>query len=316
MNKNTKKGQQEKISVIIPCYNTELYVRKCIESAIRQTYKNLEIILVDDGSTDSTGRICDDYAKKDPRIIVIHKENGGQSSARNMGLDIATGDYIAFIDSDDWISAHTFEYLLYLIKKYNVRASVSCCIRAYENRGKISYSKKVTIEDKLCDSDEMMKRLLLNGGGPVNKLFHRDDIGSLRFIEGVTNEDEPFLLELYSNIPSFVIGGHQTYAYRKRRNSTTTSVFSRKNLDFYYNSAQNIEFVKNVRPQLLDYAKDRHYKAAIYCYAKLLFHLKGSEGDRYRKEIREELHKNRNDIFHSKYLPFIFKIMGIAFSII
>ena len=105
-----------KISVIIPVYNVEKYLKRCLDSVINQTYKNLEIILIDDGSTDKSGNICDEYAAKDKRIIVIHKENGGLSDARNKGLDICTGDYISFIDSDDWIENGFYEYVVNNVK--------------------------------------------------------------------------------------------------------------------------------------------------------------------------------------------------------
>ena len=100
------------ISVIVPVYNVEKYIRKCLDSIVNQTYRDLEIILVDDGSTDASGAICDEYAEKDIRIKVIHKENGGQSSARNLGLDIATGEYIGFVDSDDTIELETYHLLV------------------------------------------------------------------------------------------------------------------------------------------------------------------------------------------------------------
>ena len=99
---------KEKVSVIIPVYNVENYIHRCLNSVISQTYDNLEIILVDDGSTDDSGRICDEYKEKDGRGVVIHKENGGQATARNFALDIATGDYIAFVDSDDYIEEDMF----------------------------------------------------------------------------------------------------------------------------------------------------------------------------------------------------------------
>ena len=108
------------ISVIVPVYNVEDYLDRCIESIINQTYKNLEIILVDDGSTDSSGKKCDEYALRDGRIKVFHKENGGVSSARNMGLDIATGDYIGFVDSDDLLEHNMYEMLLNNAEKHNV----------------------------------------------------------------------------------------------------------------------------------------------------------------------------------------------------
>ena len=111
--------EQPKISIIIPVYNVESYIRECLESLINQTYQNLEIILVDDGSTDSSGEICDIYCKKDKRIIVIHKANGGLVSARKAGLRIATGEYATYVDSDDWIDVNTYEELMHLAFKYN-----------------------------------------------------------------------------------------------------------------------------------------------------------------------------------------------------
>ena len=106
-----------KISVIVPVYKVESYLEQCISSIIKQTYKNLEIILVNDGSPDNCGKLCDIYAKKDSRIKVIHKKNGGLSDARNVALDIATGDYIGFVDSDDWININMYEVLINEAKK-------------------------------------------------------------------------------------------------------------------------------------------------------------------------------------------------------
>ena len=108
----------EKISVIIPVYGVENYLDRCVKSVVNQTYKNLEIILVDDGSPDNCPRMCDEWALRDHRIRTVHRENGGQSCARNTGLSVATGDYIAFIDSDDWIVEDTYEYCLKLIHRY------------------------------------------------------------------------------------------------------------------------------------------------------------------------------------------------------
>lgn len=108
--------KEDLISIVIPVYKVELYLEKCIESIINQTYKNLEIIIVDDGSPDNCPKICDEYAQKDNRIKVIHKENGGLSDARNAGIDVAAGKYIAFVDSDDYVSNDYIEYMYNLIK--------------------------------------------------------------------------------------------------------------------------------------------------------------------------------------------------------
>lgn len=117
--------KEDLISIIVPVYKVENYLSKCLDSMICQTYKNIEIILVDDGSPDNSGKICDDYAKKDSRIKVIHKENGGLSDARNAGLKIATGKYIGFVDSDDYISVEMYEKLYNQAKKED--ADIACC---------------------------------------------------------------------------------------------------------------------------------------------------------------------------------------------
>ena len=113
--------KEDLISIVIPVYKVEKYLEKCIESIINQTYKNLEIIIVDDGSPDNCPQMCDEFAKSDKRIKVIHKENGGLSDARNAGIDIATGKYITFVDSDDYITNDYVEYMYNLIKKYNTK---------------------------------------------------------------------------------------------------------------------------------------------------------------------------------------------------
>ena len=118
----------EKISIIIPVYKVENYLEKCIDSILCQTYRNLEVILVDDGSPDKCGEICDRYAAKDNRVKVIHKKNAGVARARNDGIDIATGDYISFIDSDDWIAENAYEVLYNGLKEYNADCSVGGCV--------------------------------------------------------------------------------------------------------------------------------------------------------------------------------------------
>ena len=122
------------ISIIVPIYNVEKYLKKCIDSIINQTYKNLEIILVDDGSPDNCGKICDEYAKKDNRIKVIHKENGGVSSARNVGVENATGEYIGFVDSDDYIEKDMYEVLINNLKKENADISIISNYEVYKNK--------------------------------------------------------------------------------------------------------------------------------------------------------------------------------------
>ena len=183
----------KKISVIVPIYKVEKYIHRCIDSIINQTYKNLEIILVDDGSPDSCPRICDEYAKKDKRIKVIHKENGGLSDARNKGVDIATGDYIAFVDSDDYIHPNMYEVLIYELEKNN--SDIALC------KYKIVYEKskiKTEIDGKfevyslnnLQALDSMYGKDGVDFIVAWNKLYKKDLFNKIRYPVGKIHEDE------------------------------------------------------------------------------------------------------------------------------
>ena len=147
------------ISIIIPVYKTEQYLKRCVDSVLNQTYQELECILVDDGSPDEAGKICDEYKKKDARIKVIHKENGGLSSARNAGLDIAKGDYIGFVDSDDFIHPQMYEMLVDVLEK--TESGMSCCestsCQVNESIAKTSYKIENILDDvKVYRSDEII----------------------------------------------------------------------------------------------------------------------------------------------------------------
>ncbi len=316
MNKHDLKNEKFKISVIVPCYNTEKYLQKCVDSILDQTYKNIELILVDDGSKDNTAAICDSYAVKDGRVRVIHKVNGGASSARNVGLQAATGDYVAFADSDDWMVKQTFRYLLYLIAKYDADCAIGRTDIAYERNGVYYYKKIAKVPDKVSNSVEVTRSLFIYGSGMYNKLIKRSLFEGISFDEGVINEDEPMMLRLYLKMNTIAVAGIPTYFYRARENSVTRSRFSVKNLDFYYNTLQNVEIIKKERPQLLEYALARHYKAAAFCAAKLHFHLIGSEGSKHRKVIKKELRANRKNILSNKVLPRSYKLLCLICSFI
>ena len=159
----------ELISIIIPIYNVEKYLHCCINSVIRQTYKNLEIILIDDGSPDNCGKICDEYAKKDNRIKVIHKENGGLSSARNAGLDIAKGEYISFVDSDDYVAENFIEKLYKLCKENDADIAECDFYRIKANEKSMLYvsttavmNKELNCDDKLLVGNVTTWRIMFN----------------------------------------------------------------------------------------------------------------------------------------------------------
>ena len=224
-----------KISIIVPVYNVEKYIRKCLDSILNQTFKDFELILVDDGSLDNSGKICDDYALKDNRIKVIHKKNGGLSSARNAGLDVAQGDYIGFVDSDDWIEPDMYEILY------------ENCIRTNADIGivEINYGGILEKEDKnkrkIYSNKDLLKDLVYNAGKDItwtawNKLWRRDLIEDTRFKEGRIYEDGLFLYTLSNKIEKIIKINYRAYNYRIDNESITRSKISKKQLDFLHNT--------------------------------------------------------------------------------
>lgn len=214
------------ISVIIPVYNTEKYLRQCIESVINQTYSNLQIIIVNDGSTDNSGNICDEYQKEDLRIKVIHQENLGVSVARNHGLQYATGDWISFVDSDDILIKDAYENL------------IKCSTDAQMIMGKIMLldeDGKITEPDKFLNKQEIPQIEFLNDlfleeqysylGYPVDKLYRREVIikNALKFDNEIKlNEDRLFVLEYMRYCKKATICNHVIYLYRQKSKELVT----------------------------------------------------------------------------------------------
>ena len=205
-----------KISIIVPVYNVEPYLKKCLNSLLAQTYRDLEIILVDDGSPDICGQICDDYASRDSRIRVIHKTNGGLSDARNAGLEIATGDYIGFVDSDDWIEPDMFEYLLDGLLKTNSNISICNVINSEDRRAVIKktpykvYSREEALYELLSDRMENYA---------WNKLYARSLWNDVRYPKGRNFEDVLTIYKTFMRADKIVQLPDAKYNYRIRSNS-------------------------------------------------------------------------------------------------
>lgn len=180
-----------KVSVIVPVYNVEEYLERCINSILNQTYRNIEIILVDDGATDESGKICDDYEKKDERIRVIHKKNGGLSSARNAALDVVRGEFITFVDSDDYISNYYIELLYKALCDANADISVCDFKKGTENNysfKKNNYSKKQVFLSEAC-LEQWHSHNKKNETVAWGKLYKADLFGNIRFPVGKIHED-------------------------------------------------------------------------------------------------------------------------------
>jgi len=225
----------EKISVIVPVYNVEKYLKQCIDSILQQTYKNLEIILVDDGSTDSSGNICDEYREKEQRIKVIHKSNGGLSDARNCGLNIATGDYISFIDSDDFISKYFYEIVMEVFCKSDVEiVAIQRGESFWDSKdNKIGFAKNSAdyIYNE-CSSKDALKLMLyqkIATGAPF-KVCKRELFKNIRFPIGYYYEDVATTYKYFLKAKRVAIIDAKLYGYRKRHESIIRQEFSEKKM--------------------------------------------------------------------------------------
>jgi glycosyltransferase involved in cell wall biosynthesis len=227
-----------KISVIVPIFNVEKYLYKCIDSIINQTYASLEIILIDDGSTDNCGVICDDYSLKDNRIKIIHKQNGGLSDARNAGLDVATGNYISFIDSDDYIHKRFYETLINLIVKYNADIAQCEYSNIYEedtnnfSNDKFNINERITV---LYNNNSALNNLFnenyINTVVVWNKLYKRELFKNIRYPKGKVHEDEYTTYRVLFNTKKMILTRKRMYYYVQRSTSIMGKGFSIKHLD-------------------------------------------------------------------------------------
>jgi glycosyltransferase involved in cell wall biosynthesis len=213
------------LSIIIPVYNVEKYVRQCLDSVVTQSFKDVEIIVVNDGSTDKSGEICEEYAAVDPRIRVIHQQNVGMSVARNAGLDVATGDYIWFIDSDDWIVPNAFELLVQHLKNTNVEAlSFSYILFFSENE---TFSEPQNIQEiSVTDGNSFIRQSAFFFTAVWSFVYKREFFNehSLRFKKGLIHEDDYFNLECFGKLKRIQKIPVALLYYRRRKDSVTGSV--------------------------------------------------------------------------------------------
>lgn len=218
----------EMVSVIVPVYNVEQYLPKCIESLINQTYKNIQIILVDDGSTDQSGKICDAYAERDSRIEVVHQANGGVSKARNQGIELANGKYIAFCDADDWVEPDMYEYLYGLLatSKCNI-ASCGAWMESPKDKMAIGYSRKQNLHLDVEESIVQMHLRRCMSDWVVTKLFDGKIIHALRYDESLTVcEDYKFECEAIESSQGVVCGTEVKYHYIQRKSSVSNNGYT------------------------------------------------------------------------------------------
>ena len=238
------------ISVIVPIYNVEPYLNLCIESIVKQTYNNLEIILVDDGSSDRCPAICDDWAEKDDRIRVIHQKNAGGGAARNAALDIAQGELIAFVDSDDYIAPDMYAHLVSLLEQ---GAEIAECghINVTDDAAVFQEcgfeAQKYTAEEamQLHIQDTAFRQLIWN------KLYRREVIGDIRFPEGKKIDDEFFTYQVIGNADTLIRSDKVCYAYRQQANSVMHSIGATRRLQAVEAKIHRQAYIESNFPALI-----------------------------------------------------------------
>lgn len=304
---------KETISIIVPVYNVEKYLKKCIESIINQTYSNLEIILVDDGTKDNSGMICDEYAQKDNRIKVIHKENGGLSDARNAGMRMATGEYIAFVDGDDYIENDMYEFLYNELKKEN--ADISICNRylAYEN-GTIKNIEKHKTRKILNNVEGLIELNSFTSFDMAvwDKLYKKEIFNGIEFPKGKNFEDYYVMHKIIAKASKIVYNSTPKYYYVQRENSISRN----KDISFAFAlidaSYEQISFFEENFPEILYIAKSHQAYIAIAIYNEFIRY--NQTCDR-KKELKQIVTKNLKYIIKNKYIPTKKKIQAIIFKL-
>lgn len=234
------------ISIIVPIFNVERYLDDCLNSIINQTYKNLEIILIDDGSIDSSGIICDKYLEIDKRIKVIHQDNKGLSMARNAGLDIATGEFVAFVDSDDWLELNMYEELHKAICMYQTDIATCGIKEIYHDSVKITNNscEKYTVRTKKETFRDLYKPSCNIRFEVWNKMFRKTAIIKNRFVEGQIYEDVYFDYITLINITKIVTVQANLYCYRKQRPGNTNTTFQWNRFSIFTELYRYIIFFK------------------------------------------------------------------------
>lgn len=309
-----------KISVIVPVYNTATYLRRCIESIINQSYKNIELILVDDGSTDNSLEICKEYQKMDDRIKVFTKENGGQSSARNLALEYVTGKYIGFVDSDDWICLGMYQYLMELID--TTGADIAFIERKKVYKEEVNEKKNhVKLNTKQYDGQEILEEYLDYGMktgnyGLPNYLYNEKLFHGIRFPEGRICEDIVTNYRLQEHAKRLIKSNKVCYYYYQGENSTTRSIFSNKDKDLLYACEELKKITKDKPYKLKNKANEKHIRSYFSLICKI---------DRYGAEngineeglINEYLNKFKPNlfVFLKSKAPISRKILAILICI-
>lgn len=294
-----KDSDEMLVSVIVPAYNVEKYIDKCMRTLLGQTYRNIEIILIDDGSTDNTPRICDEYAKRDNRIKVYHQENKGQADARNFALTVARGSHIVYADSDDYLSLNCIEKLVWLSQKYNADI-VQCCAQKFWEDGKKEKIELDGMDVKVYTASEALKEFCYQRkfyAGPWAKLIQRELMEGLQFPVNTGYEDMAIMFHLIGKAKKIVLLPEVMYFYRQHYASTMHTKFSDKKVDRIRLAEELKEYIETYYPENTQAVKTRYLLANL----QLLMDLPYDKAHMaLRNQVRENIHSVRLDVIMDK----------------
>lgn len=305
-----------KISIIVPVYKVEQYLERCVNSLTNQTYKNIEIILVDDGSPDQCPQMCDGYAGEDSRIKVIHKKNGGLSDARNAGLDAATGEYIAFVDSDDWVEPDFIEQLYVNAKKEDADISIIGCTLVWDDgrRKPVSNDKGYYVFDNEKAIREMLAQRKF-GCMVCQKMYRKQIFDTVRFPVGKLYEDVAVSMPTFLKARKVVFSGNHGYNYYQRNDSIVNSKFDERKL-YFLECCQNIIKYSDKHEKMYDTEAHIFYLRALMMFALTLY--QNSENEKNTEYIEQEIKKNKKYIWNNMYLELrkkvVLSLICIGFS--
>lgn len=292
------------VSIIVPVYNVEKYIENCISSIENQTFTNFELILVDDGSPDNSGKICDEYKAKDDRIVVLHQKNGGQANARNHALDVCHGDYVTFLDSDDYLHQDYLKHILDIAKKYD--ADIVQC----------DYLQGQSLQFPQCNRKERIEEynnhsIFLSSKANIivwGKLYKRDIVLKNRIKEGKFYEDDFTTWKWYYNSQKIVLTNLQLYYYTDNPQSTMAAHRKKPSFDFMDAYRERIGFFVGSGEKDLE-----HCSRLQFCKSLLLTfgHNKLSADERL--EVKTNFDESWKEIKHSPYIKAFYKVLFTAF---
>ena len=299
------------ISLVVPIYNVEEYLHQCVDSLLKQTYPNFEIILVDDGATDNCPQICDEYAKADSRIKVFHKVNGGLADARNYGATKAQGEYISFIDSDDYVSTDYISYMYAILKKYQADIAVCGLTSVWDDM----YQRKERSKSEVLDTEEALRRMCYFRGFGVSacsKLYKLEMVLKYPYPVEKLHEDLATTYKVIGECKKVAYGSREIYFYRQRTNSIMHQPLEEKHLYGIVAANELLEYMEHYYPSVVQAAHCRCARK-VYEFIPRVMTDGGYRTDCENfQKLRVELKKHIRFVLRDKHTLLVFKVRYIG----